>query len=369
MKTGLVWDERFVRHDTGMQGVLEQPHPYFEPLPTIDNPLSKVRLKNLLDRTGLTERLVAIGARHASRAELLFCHDEAYVDRIAAQSLQDGGEGGEATPFGHGSFEIAALAAGAVFAAVDAVMRGEVDNAYALVHPPGHHARRGMGVGFCLFANGPLAAHYLRAVHGAKRVAIVDWDVHHGNAAQEMFWLDPGVLAISLHQAMCYPRESGDVDEIGEGPGEGFNINIPLPPGSGEKAYMQAIDRIVVPALRRYRPDFILLAAGYDAGLLDPLGRMLLNAGSFGRMTERIRDTAASVCRGRIVATQEGGYDPSSVPFHGLATIEALSGICAGIDNPFAYPAPSALVPLRPDERSALASAEAMFLRSSESWA
>ena len=369
MRTGLVWHDDYLRHDSGMQGALEVPHPFFDPLPTIDTPLAKKRFKDLLDRTGMTDRLTPVPPRPATRDELLRCHAARYLDRIARESATGGGEGGMATPFGQDSYAIAALAAGGVIAAVDAVMAGSVDNCFALVHPPGHHARVDEGVGFCLFANGPIAAQHARATYGLKRIAIVDWDVHHGNAAQEMFWRDRGILALSIHQADCYPVGSGGCDEIGEGDGEGYTLNIPLPPGSGEEAYGAAMDRVVVPALYGYRPELILVACGFDAGMLDPLGRMRLNSGSFGRMTTAIIKAAAAICQGRVVFAQEGGYDASSVPFHGLATVEALCGASAAIDNPFAYPAPIEPDALGGDERAAIERAETNFRTVSARWA
>ncbi len=367
MKTGLVWDEAFGRYDSGMQGVMEAPHPFFEPLPTIDRPLPKVRLKSLLDRTGMTERLVGISARAATRAELERVHTSEYVGRIAELSAGAGGDGGDCAPFGPGGYEIAALAAGGVLAAVDAVMAGSVDNAFALVHPPGHHALPHMGVGFCIFANGPLAALHARARWGVRRIAILDWDVHFGNAAQEIFWRDPDVLSISLHQADCYPA-GGTAQETGADAGKGFTLNVPIPAGAGEPAYADAMSRVALPALRLFRPDLILVACGFDAGVFDPLGRMRLNAGSFGRMMASVRSLADEICGGRLVVTQEGGYDASSVPFHGLATIEALSGVSAGIDNPFWRPPPGEGSPPTSAERDAVSRAVQSFHEAARHW-
>ena len=168
-------------------------------------------------------------------------------------------------------------------------------------------------------------------------MAVVDWDVHHGNGTQAAFWEDGSVLAISLHQDGCYPAESGSVDETGEGAGAGTTLNVPLPAGSGRGAYLSALDHVVLPALERFRPELIVVACGFDAGALDPLGRMMLAAGAFGELAERLLAAATSVCDGRLVASHEGGYSAGHVPFCGLATIEALSGLSAGIEDPFAY--------------------------------
>lgn len=355
--TGFVWHDDYARYASGMLGILERPHPAFEPLVTVDHPLPKSRMKNLIASTGLENHLQPIAPLAATREMLALCHDPAYVDRIVRMSAAEGGDGGVGAPFAHGGYEIAALSAGGVVAAVDAVMTGQVDNAYALVHPPGHHARPDSGMGYCLFANAPIAAMHARKRYGLRRVAILDWDVHHGNAAQEIFWRDPAVLAVSIHQAEAYPH-SGAVHEIGDGNGLGYTLNVPLPAGAGEPAYLATMEEVVLPALYAYRPELILVSCGFDAGLCDPLGRMRLNAGSFSRLTSAICVAARELCEGKIVFAQEGGYDPSSVPFFGLATIETLSGISTGIDNPFSLPL-SAAEPLRADERTAIDDARA----------
>jgi acetoin utilization deacetylase AcuC-like enzyme len=366
MHTGLVWHDDFAKYDSGMLGVLEQPHPLFEPLPTIDTPLPKRRMKSLLDACGMTSKLTPITPRMAKRSELLRAHQSDYLDRLAEMSAGKGGNGGDGAPFGPGDFDIAQLSAGGCLAAVDEVMSGRVRNAYALVHPPGHHARPSVGTGFCLLANGPLAALHAKEVWGVDKVAIVDWDVHHGNSAQEIFWTDPSVLAISLHQADCFPPASGNVGEIGGGAGENYTINIPLPPGSGEPAYRASMEQVVLPALRAFRPGLILVASGFDAGFFDPLGRMCLTSSSFAWMMAAIVGVADDLCGGRVVVTQEGGYDPSSVPFHGLATIEALSGQAAGIDNPFAIG--PVVAEIRVHEVAAVVEAAQIFKRIQAQW-
>ncbi len=173
-------------------------------------------------------------------------------------------------------------------------------------------------------------------MRGVGRVAVVDWDVHHGNGTQAVFWEDASVLAISLHQDGLYPAQSGSLDESGPAR-RGTTLNVPLPAGSGTGAYLDAVDRVVVPALDAFAPELIVIACGFDAGALDPLGRMLLPAAAFGAMTERLLAAAARICDGRVVASHEGGYSAGHVPFCGLAVIEALSGLSAGVDDPFAY--------------------------------
>ena len=358
-RTGLVWHERYMWHDTG-SGTSELPSGgWLEPHSHAENPDTKRRLKNLLDASGLTEQLVALPPRPATVDELCRVHGLAYVERIRELSAGRGGDAGSEAPFGNGSFEIAALAAGGTIAAVDAVLDGRVDNAYALVRPPGHHALPDLGMGFCIFANVAVAVRHAQVARGIGRVAVVDWDVHHGNGTQAAFWEDGSVLAISLHQDGLYPAESGSVDETGAGAGAGTTLNVPLPAGSGRGAYLCALDRVVVPALERFRPELIVIACGFDAGALDPLGRMLLAAGAFGELTERLLDAASRLCEGRLVASHEGGYSAGHVPFCGLAVIEALSGLSAGVEDPFAYLGEIPGQELQPHQEEAIAAAAA----------
>jgi acetoin utilization deacetylase AcuC-like enzyme len=281
-------------------------------------------------------------------------HDEAYVERVREQSEGVGGVAGSETPFGRGSYEIALLAAGGAIAAVDAVVEGRVDNAYALVRPPGHHALADTGLGFCIFANVAVAVRDAQARHGIERIAIVDWDVHHGNGTQAAFWDDPSVLAVSIHQDGGYPPDSGGVHERGGAAAEGATVNIPLPPGSGSGAYLAAFDRVVIPALDRFEPQLIVVASGFDAGGLDPIGRMLLPAATFGELTLCIRDAAERHCGGRLVLSHEGGYSSGHVPFCGLAVVEALSGLSAGIEDPFAFLADVPGQELQPHQEAVL---------------
>ena len=179
-----------------------------------------------------------------------------------------------------------------------------------------------------------MAAHHLRAARGLARVAIVDWDVHHGNGTQSAFYDDPSVLTISLHQDGCFPLGSGAVDDNGEGAGAGANINIPLPRGGGRGAYVAAFERVVVPALERFSPDFIIVASGLDASAMDPLGRMQMHSDAYRELTKLMMDTADRCCEGRLVVEHEGGYSSAYVPFCGLAIVEQLSGLASGVEDP-----------------------------------
>src|SRR4051794_36537248 len=199
--TGWVWDERYAWHDArGLQDSAG-PEALFEPEPSLESGVTKRRMRNLVDASGLLAGLVAVPPRAGSDAELERVHEPAYIERIRSASAAEGGDAGNWTPFGRATYDIAALAAGGCIAAVDAVLDGTVRNAYALVRPPGHHAGPAGGSGYCIFSNVALAALHLRRARGVDRIAIIDWDVHHGNGTQATFWRDPSVLAISLHQA------------------------------------------------------------------------------------------------------------------------------------------------------------------------
>jgi len=300
-----------------------------------ESPEPKRRIRNLLEITGLLPRLTTVPPRPASRAELERFHVPRYVEQISAMSAAGGGDAGGFTPFRPGAFEIASLSAGGVIAAADAVLDGIVRNAYALVRPPGHHASPSTGDGFCIFNNIGVAVEHLRHVRGIQRVAVVDWDVHHGNGTEAGFYENPDVLTISLHQDAWYPLASGGRERNGAGRGLGANLNVPLPAGSGSGAYDLAFEHVVEPALQRFQPEFIFVACGLDANYMDPLARMMLDGESYRAMTLRIRAVADAVCAGRLVVVHEGGYAAEIVPFCALAVIEAMSGLSAGIADPW----------------------------------
>ncbi|MEM1435839.1 MAG: class II histone deacetylase, partial [Pseudomonadota bacterium] len=245
-------------------------------------------------------------------------------------------QAGDSAPFGPGSFELACRAAGACVAGAHAVMGGQVDNAYVLTRPPGHHAERDQGRGFCLFGNIALAILDLLAHGKAERVAVVDWDVHHGNGTEQAFYNRADVLTISLHEDRLYPAESGALEDNGAGAGAGFNINVPLPPGSGAGAYTAALERVVVPAFEAFRPDLIVIACGFDSSHFDPMGHMLLLSPHYAAFTTRLLGLADALCGGRVLCCHEGGYSESYVPFCGVATIDTLRGADSGVRDRYA---------------------------------
>lgn len=334
MTTGYVFHEKLLWHDTGTYAYTMPPGGYVEPYRHIENADSKRRLHSLVVASGLIDHLVKIAPRPATDEEIMRVHPRAHLDKIKALSAAGGGDAGLNARLGPQGWEIVALSAGGAITAVDAVLDGTVRNAYALLRPPGHHAEPDQAMGFCLVANGAIAAKHAFAAKGVGRIAFVDWDVHHGNGAETIFLDDPRVLTISLHQDGLFPPGRGGAEVAGSGAGDGFNVNIPLPAGCGEGAYLHAIDRIVLPALEEFRPDFILVPCGFDAGIFDPLGRMLLHAGSYRQMARRLKQAADTLCGGRLVAIHEGGYCPITVPFFGAAVIEEFAGVSLGIDYP-----------------------------------
>ncbi|MEO8877042.1 MAG: histone deacetylase, partial [Polyangiaceae bacterium] len=264
-----------------------------------------------------------IEAREATDEELARVHDAQYIELLAKVA----GKSGYLDPdtyIGEGSIRAARSAAGSLAAMVEQIWNGDTARGVALLRPPGHHARPGQAMGFCLVNNVAVAAAHARAL-GAERVAIVDFDVHHGNGTQEMFWRDPSVLYVSTHQYPFYPG-TGAEDERGEGEGTGATVNVPLAAGSGDREYRAAFERFVLPAVQAFAPEIVLVSAGFDAAASDPLAEMRLSSNAFGWMTAQLTRAAEESAKGRIALALEGGYDLNALE-HGLgAAIAALVG-------------------------------------------
>ncbi|MEM7521165.1 MAG: class II histone deacetylase [Pseudomonadota bacterium] len=339
MATGFFWDETCFWHAGGNYaftmpiGGLVQP---FVAGGLPESPETKRRLKNLMDVTGLTAELEAQSAPPAPREVLELVHPASYLDAFQTLSDTGGGEIGHHAPFAKGGYEIASLSAGLAVAAVAEVAAGRLENAYALSRPPGHHCEPESPMGFCLLSNIAIAIEAAYAEGSARRIAVVDWDVHHGNGTEKVFYDRDDVLTISLHQAGNYPTRTGALTDRGEGAGAGLNINLPMHAGSGHHAYLHAMDRVVIPALEAFKPDLIIVACGYDAAVIDPLARMQALAETFGEMTKRIKACAQNLCEGKLVLVHEGGYSEVYVPFCGHATLTALSGSQITAPDPMA---------------------------------
>lgn len=335
MKTGFVSHEHYFWHDTGSALLGTPIGDYMQPMAHPESEESKRRVKSLLDISGLLAQLLPLQPEASSEESILRVHTPGYISELKSLSENHGGIIGEHVQFGRGSYPIAQLSAGGVMAAAKAIMQNKVRNAYALVRPPGHHAEADQARGFCLLANIPITIRQLQASYGLQRIAVVDWDVHHGNGTESIFYNDPSVLTISIHEDGNYPEESGLISDVGSGQGEGFNINVPLPPGSGIGAYNDVFESVVLPALNVYQPEMIIVASGFDASKYDPLGRMLLSSEAYRTMTRYLMDAAKVHCDNRLLVVHEGGYSAEYVPFCALAVIEQLSGIRSTATDPF----------------------------------
>ena len=333
MKTAFYWDEKCLWHSGGNYaftlpvGGLVQP--MVGGLP--ESPETKRRLKNLLEVTGLIHDLHSKQAEPAHWDDLTRVHPASFLRRFKELSDGPGGELGPRAPFANGGFEIATLSAGLAQSALCDVLSGLAPNSYALSRPPGHHCLPELPNGFCLLNNIAIAIETAMSKGLTQRIAVVDWDVHHGNGTEAIFYDRDDVFTISLHQERNYPMDTGDCEDRGAGAGFGANMNIPLPPGSGHNSYIEAFERLVIPALQAYGPDAIVVACGYDASAVDPLSRTLATAETFRLMTQLIMETAHDLCDGRLTFVHEGGYSEVYVPFCGHGVLQELSqsAICA----------------------------------------
>ena len=290
-KIGVVTDPIFHKHDTGPE-----------------HPESAERLLVIEEAIkGIGDLGVQIPARPATRDELLLIHIPEYVDHILNLKIMDRIALEPETIMSQNTPKAALKAVGGVLAAIDQAIDGNLSRSFCAVRPPGHHAEPDKAMGFCIFNNVAIGAAYAIKKYYLNRIAIVDWDLHHGNGTQDAFYKSDQVLYISLHQSPFYPG-TGTVDEIGNGAGAGYTINIPMVAGSSDQDFRDAFDEIVLPALRNYGPELILISAGFDAHQDDPIGSLYLTSPYFGEMTRNLVDIAEQVCYGRLISVLEGGY-------------------------------------------------------------
>ena len=278
-----------------------------------------------------------VAPREATREQLLRVHDASHLERIS----ETAGRAVALDPDTYTSpesYEIALLAAGAAVDAVERVMGGPHTAAFALVRPPGHHAERNRAMGFCLFNNIAVAAAHARTL-GAGRIAIMDFDVHHGNGTQHLFEQEPTILYVSTHQHPYYPG-TGSADEVGTGGGAGFTVNVPIESGAVDADYRFVFDEVVLPVLRQFQPDLLLVSAGFDAHERDPLATMRLTAEGFGAMTAALRGVAEETCGGRMALVAEGGYDLQALAASLDQTVRALAAPVSDAAWPAASAAP-----------------------------
>ncbi|MGQ9586320.1 MAG: histone deacetylase family protein [Anaerolineae bacterium] len=317
MSTGYVYDPIFLEHD--LRG----------------HPENRERLRQIMEALeghGVLRDMVQVPAVPVSLERLQRVHSPAYVEQVRRISERGGGSLDPDTYVSRRSYEAALAAAGGLVALTEAVLAGELENGFALVRPPGHHAERDEGMGFCLFNNVAVAALAALEEHRLERVLIVDFDVHHGNATQNTFYRDPRVLYFSTHQYPYYPG-TGHWREIGEGPGQGYTVNVPLSAGVGDEGYQAIFDELLFPLAERYQPELILVSAGYDAHWNDPLAGMLLSVSGYAHLARTLVALAQEVCGGRLVFTLEGGYHLQVLREGVLNTCLALLGRDQVVDS------------------------------------
>ena len=310
MKCALLADPVCREHDTG------RGHP--------ESPRRFDAVVEALDTAGLREKMLALDPREITRDDLLLAHTAEYV-ALAEHEIRSGSEQlstGDTTVSRH-SWEAALAAAGSALAAVDAVVAGKVARAFCAVRPPGHHASADHGMGFCIFNNIALAARHAQRRHGIARVLIVDWDVHHGNGTQDIFYEDGSVFFFSTHQSPWYPG-TGRADETGSGAGQGTTLNCPLPAFSGRKEIFACFEEKLLPAMEKFRPEFVLISAGFDSRAEDPLGHFLLADEDFADLTRLVAGVAERHAGGRIVSLLEGGYNLRGLASAATAHVQAL---------------------------------------------
>ena len=292
-RSAVVIDRDFLKHEPG---------PF--------HPERPERLKVLLDLTAELDArdFQLLPPRRASREEVLFCHTGEYIELLEATSQRNRYALDGDTVTCRDSFAIGLLAVGGLLKLLDSIAAAEFCNGFALVRPPGHHALRDRAMGFCLFNTVAIAAHYLKRRYGAKRILIMDWDVHHGNGTQDAFYRDPSVLYLSTHQYPFYPG-TGAIEEVGREQGEGYTVNVPLPAGCGDEEYIKVFKEIIVPVADKYQPEWVLISAGFDPHDRDPLAGMAVTENGFGAMASMLLDVAERHAGGKIAFLLEGGYD------------------------------------------------------------
>ena len=335
------WHDEALAHDTG-SGMFDQPPTPLIEVPELhpENPERIRNIRSALHNGPIAPHLEWHDGRHATREELELIHPPSYIDSIEAVCASGPAILTQSTPVVPASWGAALGSAGTALAATEAVLAGECGQAYALVRPPGHHCQPAQADGYCLFSNAALCAELARR-RGIERVAVVDWDVHHGNGTQECFWTRPDVVTISLHMGHGswgpHHPQTGAPDELGEGDGAGRNVNVELPLGTGDEGYRRAWSRVVEPLLGTFDPGLLVIACGQDASQYDPNGRMSVTMDGFRDLGAAARRFADAHCDGRLVLVQEGGYGRTYSAFCMHATLEGALGTGRLLDDPLAY--------------------------------
>jgi len=307
---------------------------------TGSHPENALRLKCIMEtikENGILEKLTRINPEKATAEQVAMFHRPEYIEKVAQFARAGGGYIDPDTVVSRKSFEVALKAVGGALTAVDYVLSGRLNSAFALVRPPGHHAVAGRSMGFCLFNNIAIAALHAREKYGLERILIVDWDVHHGNGTSEAFFSDPGVLFFSTHQQGIFPG-AGRVSEVGQGEGEGYTINVPLNRGTGDAGLYYAFTQLLEPVARQYKPQLVMVSAGFDGHHSDPLAGLSMTVPGYARIAEIVRKIADEECDGKIVASLEGGYNLSVIGHSVSAMLNVLGDYGMTIDEPGGAP-------------------------------
>ena len=310
-KTGIVRDESYIDHRPGAF-----------------HPESHQRLETIyemLNDPDMSDKYLDVPVREATEEELLYIHSKEYINTVAATAGKPHGYLDADTQTSAGSYVAALRAAGGLCNAIEMVNSRELDNAFALVRPPGHHAERNRGMGFCLFNNVAIGAKYAQKTLGLERILITDWDLHHGNGTQHSFEDDPAILYFSTHQYPFYPG-SGSFHEVGRAKGEGYTVNVPLSTGYGDAEYIALCRQILRPIALQFKPDLVLGSVGFDIYMRDPLGGMSVTPHGFAGMTRILMEIASSTCNGKLVLTLEGGYNLEGLRDSVKAVLKELRG-------------------------------------------
>jgi len=310
IRTGFVYHPDYLKHDAGA----------FHP----ESPERLIAIVDGIKNSGLWDKLVHLDPSSATMEQVEYVHTDGYVRFLKEFCARGGGRLEIDTGASRDSFDVALLAVGGVIKATDAVMNREVDNAFAAVRPPGHHALTDTGKGFCLFNNLAIGARYLQKEHNVEKILIVDWDVHHGDGTHYTFYEDPSVFYFSIHQFPFYPG-TGRIYETGRNKGAGYTMNVPVPFGAGVQEYIDTFQKKLKPVALKFDPEFILISAGFDAHEADPLSGIRLTSSAYGDLTDIVCEIADQTCDGRIVSSLEGGYD---LPSLAESVVEHLKSLC-----------------------------------------
>jgi acetoin utilization deacetylase AcuC-like enzyme len=293
--------------------------------PHVETPERLQVIYDMLDAVDMAGKFVTISPRPATHDELAWIHSDAHIRRVAATDGKAHASLDPDTQTTPLSYQAAILAVGGLFSLVDKIFDGSVENGFALVRPPGHHAEADRAMGFCLFNNVALGARYAMNKYGVKRILIVDWDLHHGNATQHSFDTDPGILYFSTHQFPHYPG-TGSLNEVGRGEGKGFTVNVPLSPGCGDSEFFKIFTQVFAPITRDFQPELIFVSAGFDTYIGDPLGGMRVTPHGYAAMTRLMMGLAETCASGRLAMTLEGGYHLAGLKESVRAVLKELVG-------------------------------------------